>query len=132
MKIVAETVDSVDAPPHEDEAAEENETRSATELLVRLGHDVSVLALLEGQLAASRNMPEVRRATRDIAVAVVAALAFLTAFLFVNVAAFHGLSTVVDGWLAALILAAAWLGLGYVMLVALLVRAGRVPGWRWV
>jgi hypothetical protein len=125
---VAETVDEA---AERDDTAEPDETRSATELLVRLGHAASVLALLEAQLAASRNMPEVRRAARDIVVAVVAALAFLAAFVFANVAAFHGLSTIHAGWLAALILMAAWVVIGTVLLVALLVRAGHVTGWRW-
>jgi hypothetical protein len=125
---VAETVDEA---AERDDASEQDETTSVTEQLVRLGHAVSVLALLEAQLAASRNMPEVRRAARDIAVAVVTALAFLTAFVFANVAAFHGLSTIHAGWLSALILMAAWVVIGSVLLVALLVRAGHVTGWRW-
>jgi hypothetical protein len=131
MTVVAETVESADAPPADDEAEERREPQSATELLVRLGRDVSVLAYCEAHLAASRNMPEVRRAARDIAAAVVAATAFLTAFVFANVAAYYGLSSVVDGWVAALILGVGWVVVGSVLLVALLVRAGHVTGWSW-
>jgi Putative Actinobacterial Holin-X, holin superfamily III len=125
MTVVAETVES------EDKAEERTQPPSATELLVRLGRDVSVLAFCEAQLAASRNMPEVRRAARDLAAAIVTATAFLTAFVFVNVAAYYGLSSVVDGWVAALILGVAWIVIGSVLLVALLVRAGHVTGWSW-
>jgi hypothetical protein len=55
----------------------------------------------------------------------------LTAFAFVSVAAFYGLSQVTSWWLAALILAAVWIAIGTVLLVALSVRAGRVTGWHW-
>ena len=133
---MTETLDSVDAPPEEEEAAEpdaaeQEEAESVTELLVQLGHDVSVLTFCEAQLATSRNMPEVRRAARDIAAALVAGIAFLTAFVFVNVAAMLGLSSAVSPWLAAVILAAVWIVLGAVLAVALMVRAGKVAGWKW-
>ncbi len=104
---------------------------SITELLVQLGRDVSVLVFLETQLAASRNLPEVRRTARDITGAVIAALAFLTAFAFANVAALSALTGVVSTSVAALVLSAAWLALGFVVTLALMVRAGRVTGWRW-
>jgi hypothetical protein len=47
------------------------------------------------------------------------------------VAAVYGLSRVVSWWLAALILAAVWIAIGTVLLVALSVRTGRVTGWHW-
>lgn len=138
---MAETVDEVAASlsegntdePEEpkSESEEQEEAPSMTELLVELGHDVSVLAFLEGQLAISRNVPEVRRAARDIGAAVVVALAFATAFVFINVAALYGLSRVVSWWLAALLLAAVWIAVGAALLVALMVRAGHVTGWKW-
>jgi hypothetical protein len=133
---VAETHEWVAAPPDDEAQAEEqtpteDEAPSVTELLVELGRDVSVLAFCEGHLAASRNMPEVRRAARDLAAAVVAGLAFLTAFAFVNVAAMLGLSSVLDPWFAAVVIAVIWLALGAALGVALLVRAGRVTGWKW-
>jgi Putative Actinobacterial Holin-X, holin superfamily III len=127
---VTETSDTVDAPP-EDEAVEPGETDSVTELVVQLGREVSVLVFCEAQLAASRNMPEARRAVRDIAAALVAAVAFLTAFVFANVAAMLGLTSVLSSWLAAVVLTAAWIALGTALAVAVLVRAGRVTGWRW-
>jgi hypothetical protein len=133
---VAETDEWVEAPPEdeaqtEEHAPAEDKAPSVTELLVELGRDVSVLAFCEAHLAASRNMPEVRRAARDLAAAVVAGLAFLTAFVFVNVAAVLGLSSVLEAWLAAVVLALIWIALGAALGIALLVRAGHVTGWKW-
>lgn len=100
-------------------------------MLVQLGRDVGVLVLCEGQLAASRNLPEVRRAARDVVGAVLAALAFLTAFVFANVAALDGLTEGMPTWLAALILCVLWLAAGSALVLALFVRAGHVTGWKW-
>jgi len=127
---VAETPHPVAEPPAE-ETVEPDEDTSVTELLIQLGGDVSVLAFCEAQLAASRNMPEVRRAARDIAAALVAGIAFLTAFVFVNVAAMLALATVMPSWLAALILFLVWLLIGAAVAIALMVRAGHVTGWKW-
>ena len=134
---MAETADEVEASSAEDEEAKDanaadEEGPSVIELLVQLGRDVSILVFLESQLAASRNLPEVRRTSRDISGALFAALAFLTAFAFANVAAFSGLTEAgVSPWVAALVLSLAWLALGAVLTLALMVRAGRVTGWRW-
>jgi hypothetical protein len=127
--VVEEAVTEVDDAAPDDEGAEDEQ--SVTELIVELGRDVSVLAFCEAHLAASRNMPEVRRAARDVVGAVVVALGLLTAFVFANVAAMHGLSTVVSPWLAALLLAAGWAVIAAGLLLALMVRAGRVTGWKW-
>ena len=127
---MAETPHPVAEPPAE-ETVEPDEDTSVTELLIQLGGDVSVLAFCEAQLAASRNMPEVRRAARDIAAALVAGIAFLTAFVFVNVAAMLALATVMPSWLAALILFLVWLLIGAAVAIALMVRAGHVTGWKW-
>jgi hypothetical protein len=124
-------VDSVSASSAEDEAAARDESPSVTELFVQLGRDVSVLVFCEAQLAISRNMPEVRRAARDIVGALATTMAFLAAFVFANVAAVQGLSNVLSGWLAALVLCAAWLAVGASLLLALMVRAGHVTGWKW-
>jgi hypothetical protein len=126
---VADTSDPVEAPPSEETV--EPEDRSATELLVQLGHEVSVLAFCEAQLAASRNMPEVRRAVRDLAAALVAGIAFLAAFVFANVAGMLALATALPAWLAALVLTLIWLGVGAALSAALMVRAGHVTGWKW-
>ena len=142
---MAETRDPFVAPPDEDtvvqhrrvveaeetDEPEEAEGESVTELFVQLGRDLSVLGLCEAQLTASRHMPEVRRAARDFAATLMASVALLTAFVFVNVAAYLGLSSAVAPWLAAVILAVAWSALGGLLAVALAVRAGRVTGWSW-
>jgi putative superfamily III holin-X len=138
---VAETRDPFAAAPDEDtvvldegvepEDQEHSEDETVTELFVELGRDLSVLGFCEAQLAASRHMPEVRRAARDFAATLVAAVAFLTGFVFVNVAAYLGLSSAVAPWLAAVILAVAWIALGGLLAVALAVRAGHVTGWSW-
>jgi len=129
---VAETAHDVERSSAEDEEATEPEAPSITELLVQLGRNVSILVFLESQLAASRNLPEVRRTSRDIAGALIAALAFLTAFAFANVAAFGALRAAdVSVWVAGLILCVAWLALGAAVTLALMVRAGHVTGWRW-
>lgn len=133
---MTETIDAVEALPEEepveqDEQEQEQEAESLNELVVQLGHDVSVLAFCEAQIVASRHMPEVRRTARDIAVAVLAGTAFLTAFVFLNAAAMLGLSTAVSPWLAALILALVWIALGLVFAFTLMVRAGQVTGWKW-
>jgi len=128
---VPETVDEVTESSAEDEDARDEEAQSVTELLVRLGRDVSVLVFCETHLAAARNLPEVRRAARDIAGALVAGLAFLTAFVFANVAALHGLTAVMSPWLAALVLCLVWLAVGLALVVALMFRAGQVTGWKW-
>jgi hypothetical protein len=133
---VADTADEVHASSTEDEEPKEEEAKdeeapSITELLVQLGRDVSVLLFLESQLAASRNLPEVRRMTRDLAGTLIVVLAALTAFAFANVAALNALKHVMSTSLAALALCAAWLVIGAVVTLALMVRAGHVTGWRW-
>ena len=124
-------MDELSESSAEDEEARDEEAPSVTELFVRLGRDVSVLVFCETHLAAARNLPEVRRAARDLAGALIAGLAFLTAFVFANLAVQHGLSAVVSPWLAALILCLAWLAVGLALAIALMVRAGNVTGWKW-
>lgn len=120
---MAETADSVAASLENGEVEE-----SVTELLEQLGREVSTLVVCEAQLAAARNKPRLRRAARDVAVGLAAALAFVTAFALANVAAVQALSTVMSGWAAALVLAAAWAGVGTVLALALRARAKRVSG----
>jgi len=128
---VTEAVDGAASPSEDEPEKPDEKSPSLTELLAELGRDLSVLASCEVRLAISRNLPEVRRAARDIAAAVFVAIAFATAFVFLNVAAFYGLSRAMSWWLAALLLAAIWIGVGTALLVALMVRAGRVTGWKW-
>jgi hypothetical protein len=130
---VTETVDVDEAASLSEGEPDEPDKKSPSlpELLGELGRDLSVLASCELQLAISRNLPDVRRAARDIAAAVFVAIAFATAFVFLNVAALYGLSRAMSWWLAALVLAAIWIGVGTALLVALMVRAGQVTGWKW-
>jgi Putative Actinobacterial Holin-X, holin superfamily III len=128
---VTETVDEAASLSDDEPEKRDEKSPSLTELLAELGRDLSVLASCEVQLAISRNIPEVRRAARDIAAAVFVAIAFATAFVFLNVAALYGLSRAMSWWLAALVLAAIWIGVGTALLVALMVRTGRVTGWKW-
>jgi hypothetical protein len=128
---VAETVDSVAAFPAEGETTEQDDAQSVTELLARLGGEVSVLAFCEAQLAASRNMPQVRRAARDIAGVLLITVAGLTAFSLGNVAALLGLATIMSAWAAALVLCAAWVAVGVALVLVLTIRAGQVTGWKW-
>ena len=138
---MAETTDEVHASSGEaeeakdeeakDEEAKDEEAPSITELLIQLGRDVSVLVFLESQLAASRNLPEVRRTARDLAGTLIVVLAALTAFAFANVAALSALEHDMSTPLAALVLCAAWLVIGALVTLALMIRAGHVTGWRW-
>jgi hypothetical protein len=126
---LTETVDSPAPSPPEEELEETDDTRSVTELLEQLGRDLGVLVLSEAQLETSRNAPEVKRAAAAVAGAVVAAIAFLTAFAFVNVAAVSGLSGAVPTWVASLLLAAAWLAVGGSLLLVFAARARRWRLW---
>jgi hypothetical protein len=124
---VTETVDPESALEAEGEA--EDEAGSMTELIERLGRELGLLVLCQAQLEAARNVPSVRRAVRDVAGASLAALAVLAGFVFLNVAAFSGLSQAMRPSLAGLVLAAVWIVVGGVLAVVLLGRA-REPVWR--
>ena len=107
------------------------EDESVSELVEQLGRDASRLALHEAALSASRRAPELRRAVLHVAAAVVCVLSFAAAFALANWAAVSGLSSILPTWLAALVLAVAWLAVGVVILVVLLARAGRASGIEW-
>ena len=98
-----------EAKEQEDEAHEPEGGPSLTELFEQLGRELGELGMSEAQLEAARNMPEVRRVSRDIAGALVVVIAALTAFAFLNVAAMDGLSHELSTWEAALVLAAFWI-----------------------
>jgi hypothetical protein len=136
---VAEAVDEVveseeaapdgDAPPDADEVAEAE--LQTSELLEQVGRNASTLVLREVQLTTSRHIPELRRAARDLAAVAGVVVAFVTAFVLGNWALVQALSPSLPGWRAPLVLAAAWIALGGVLLVFLLARTGRLLGWRW-
>jgi Putative Actinobacterial Holin-X, holin superfamily III len=116
--VTAETNDSVVASPEEDEAEE-----SISELLEQLGRDLAALVFYEGRLVASRNKRELRRAALGAVAVLGVAAALVTAFALANTAALLGLATVMDGWLAALVLAAAWTAVAGLLVLALWLRA---------
>jgi hypothetical protein len=105
----------------------EDAARTVTELLERLGKDLGQLVVSEAQLEAARNMPEIKRAARVGVGSTVAAAAVTAAFVFLNVAAYAGLLTVWSAWVAALVLAGAWIAVGGVLAAVLF---SRVRGWR--
>ncbi len=107
-------------------ASEEEAQESVTDLLEQLGRDLATLVFYESRLAAARNKQQIRRAARDVVAALGVAAALLTAFALANTSAVLGLSTVMDGWLAALVLAAAWTVVGALLALALRARARRV------
>jgi hypothetical protein len=126
---LTETVDPAVASSPGDEAEEQGEARSVTELLEQLGRDLGTLTLCEAQLETARNVPAVRRAARDLVAVLVVAMAALAALALANVAAVTGLSSVVPVWLAALALAAAWIVVGGSLLLGFTARARRWPLW---
>ena len=113
---------------HEDEADAPEGGPSLTELFEQLGRELGELGMSEAQLEAARNMPEVRRVSRDIAGALVVVIAALTAFAFLNVAAMDGLSHELSTWEAALVLAAFWIA-GAALLVGVMRQARRWLLW---
>lgn len=126
---MTETVDSPAFTSPEDGIDEADEDRSVTELFEQLGRELGVLALSEAQLETSRNAPEVKRGVAAVAGAGIAAIAVLTAFVFVNVAVVSGLSTAVSTWLASLLLAAVWMAVGGSLLLVFAARARRWRLW---
>ncbi len=99
---------------------------SVAELAERLGRESSRLALHEAALSASQHVPELRRIVVGAAAVVTIVLAFLSAFALANWAVVAGLSSVLPGWLAALLVAAAWLIVGIVLVA--IVRARLLRG----
>ncbi len=113
-----EKTDAADLSPEEEEP-----DQSLTDLLGQLGREIATLVYYEGRLAALRNAPELKRAARDVVAAIGVVAALLTAFVLANASAVLALSTVMDGWLAALVLALAWSAVGALLALALWARA---------
>jgi putative superfamily III holin-X len=139
--VVAETVaDSEvaaelaeEAWPDEDVAEDEEaeETRPASELLEQIGRNASTVVLREVQLATSHRIPELRRAARDAVAVVALVVAGVTAFVLANWAAVAALSSPLPGWRAPLVVAAVWAAVAALLVVFVLVRAGRLFGRGW-
>jgi hypothetical protein len=113
----------------ESEASESDD--SVAELVEQAGKDAGTLAYRQAQLTASRHQPEVRQVGVDIAVALVALVALITAFAFGNWAANEALSSPLPGWRAPLVLAAIWIVVGAILLVVVRVRSERLLGKKW-
>lgn len=96
-------------------ASREHGSESITDLIRNLASDLSTLLGKEMQLAKSEireTVSEVQTAVGAIATGTAIAMAGLVVLLMSGV---YGLSNVVDPWLAALIVGAAALLIGYVM-----------------
>jgi hypothetical protein len=114
-----------------DQAIEkDDESGSVAELVEQFARDLAQLGLYQGQLEAARNVPDVRRALRDGAGALVATAAIVAAFVFANVAAYAGLSTSLEPWEAALVLAGAWILVGGLLLLTVARRVQRSRLWK--
>jgi hypothetical protein len=118
-----------EAEEREEETEDGAAAPSLTELLEQLGRDLGELGVSEAQLEAARNMPEVRRAARDVTGTLIVVVTALTAFAFLNVAAMDGLSKVLATWIAALVLAAVWMIVAAVLLFGVMGRARRWVSW---
>jgi methyl-accepting chemotaxis protein len=119
-----------DEPEEPTEEAPEDE-EPVSELVEQLGRETSTLIFREAVLSASHHVPEVRRAARDVAVAVTATLALVTAFALANWAVVDALEPSLSGWRAPLVVAVFWLVVGIVLLLATLTRLGHLAGVRW-
>src|SRR5215471_5667659 len=116
--------------PADQEGAEDETEQSLTELLEQLGRQMSALVFYEARLQASRHNDEIRLAVGGVVVALVAALAFLTAFALANVAAVRALQSNLSDWIAPLVLAGAWAALGVVIALVVRARAKRMRAWK--
>jgi Putative Actinobacterial Holin-X, holin superfamily III len=113
------------------EPTEAGEQEPVSDLLEEVGRATATLFFREIELATARRSPELRRAAHDIAAALGAALALLTAFALGNWAAVSALSLVLPDWLAALVLALAWIVVGLLLLALARPSAQRAPGRQW-
>jgi hypothetical protein len=114
-----------------DQAVEEDdESQSVAELVEQFARDLAQLGLYQSQLEAARNVPDVRRALRDGAGALVATAAILAAFVFANVAAYTGLATTLAPWQAALVLAGTWIVVGGLLVLTVARRVQRSRLWK--
>ncbi|MCU0307363.1 MAG: phage holin family protein [Thermoleophilia bacterium] len=117
----------------EGEAGGETDDERA-ELRARLGglrRDAADLALHGTRLVVGTRKRELRRALLDIAGPLLVLVALLTAFGLANAAAVGALTEWWDPWLAALVMAAAWVVVAAVVALAVWRRGERGDGTRW-
>lgn len=116
------TAEAVDSEPESE--------KSATDLLEQVGRDAGTLVLRELQLTASRHDDEIRRALRNLTIAAVAGVAFVTAFVMVNWAIVLALQGPLPSWRAPLVVGACWLVLALAAGIFLATRPEGVAGIR--
>ncbi len=124
----ATTEPNGEAPEPEAEGGEPE--KSPPDILEQVGRDASVLLLRELQLTASRHDEEIRRALRNLTIAAVAAVAFVTAFVMVNWAIVLALQGPLPAWRAPLVVGAVWLALAAAGAIFLATRPEGVAGIR--
>jgi hypothetical protein len=109
----------------------DGEKPSLADLVEQLGRDSSRLALHEAALSASRHAPQLRQVALGAGVCAAIVLAFLTAFALANWAAVDGLSSAMPTWLAASVVAAAWLVVAGALVLVVRARLlrGRAAVW---
>lgn len=117
-------------PAGEAADSEAEPEKSASDLLEQVGRDAATLLLRELQLTAARHDDEVRRAIRNLAIAAIAGVAFVTAFVMVNWAIVLALQGPLPSWRAPLVVGACWLVLAAAAGVFLATRPEGVAGIR--
>jgi len=114
------TVDDGEAEPE----------KSPSDLHEQVGRDAATLLLRELQLTAARHDDEIRRAVRNLTIAAVAGVAFVTAFVMINWAIVLALQGPLPSWRAPLVVGACWLVLAVAAGVFLATRPEGVAGIR--
>jgi putative superfamily III holin-X len=127
----AEEAEAAEADKGEEAEDAEDAEPDTSELLEKVGRSASTLVLREVQLTTSQHIPELARAARDLTAVVAVVVAFITAFALANWAIVEALSPSLPGWRAPLVLMAIWVGVGLLLAFLLLIRTGRLTGWRW-
>ena len=90
--------------------------KTAEELLGELAHELSLLVRSELEVAAAERGPWLHRIAIELAASLAAAVAMLLALGAASLAAVEGLRIVLPGWLAALVVAVAWVGIAALLL----------------
>jgi len=117
-------------PTGEAADSEAEPEKSPSDLLEQVGRDAATLVLRELQLTAARHDDEIRRAARNLTIAAVAGVAFVTAFVMVNWAIVLALQGPLPSWRAPLVVGACWLVLAVAAGVFLATRPEGVAGIR--
>ena len=115
--------DPVDEAPASETVGDSKE--SVSDLLERLGRNLSTLTACEARLAAGRNKPALVRTAREVGAAAGVAFVFITAFVLANAGGVLALSTAMPAWLAALALAGAWAVVGLALAAFVRMRVRR-------